>query len=282
MELPFIRAQRAKKGEKSNCMIGNEDRAESKRQSKLVERKRREEMLLKVPGETDRDRDSSEREESTEEMKDKSAQDPDFVASHRNYCRVSDYNTTDITHIAMAAARYGVSDNAAAAIANAALLDFGVISNDNKANVIYAKKISRAKSTLYKELQDQADQTGKYIRCIFFDGRKDQTLTYQRTHGESRLHPAVTREEHITVISEPGGQYVCSPLHTAGGRQQHLGRPADRQLFDGMDEGARSGSDAAVHRRRFNEREHGSAPESSPRWKKCSAVHSTGSFADST
>ena len=117
---------------------------------------------------------------------------------------------TNIKNVAMGSIRFGVSANATAAVANAALLDHGVISRNVTKNVIDGKKVQRAKDSLHKELQEKAaiKYTEDKIECIIFDEKKDWTLMYQEVEGSSQFYPTIQKEEHCSVISEPGGQYL--------------------------------------------------------------------------
>ena len=110
----------------------------------------------------------------------------------------------------MAAVRFGVSANAAAAIANATLLDYGIISNEDTTQIIDANKLQRAKNSMFDKLQEQDARKNQQddIPCILFDGRKDWTLMYQEIPGSSVNHPTIKKEEHSFVVSEPGGHYL--------------------------------------------------------------------------
>ena len=76
---------------------------------------------------------------SSPDHKGQSIPDDDFVTL--GVCR----NTTQIPTIALEAERYGVSNRAAAAIGTAALVDYGVVSADDKTNVIDRKKICKSR-----------------------------------------------------------------------------------------------------------------------------------------
>ena len=110
----------------------------------------------------------------------------------------------------MASIRFGLSANATAAVANATLLDYGVITEDNTDKVIDAMKVQRAKDSLHKELQEKAaiGYTKDNIECLLFDGKKDWTLVYQEVEGSDEAYPGVIKEEHYSVVKEPGGQYL--------------------------------------------------------------------------
>ena len=124
--------------------------------------------------------------------------------------RDSNRNMINIKNVAMASIRYGVSANATAAVANAALLDYGVIGKENTAKVIDANKVQRAKDSLQKELQEKAAigyREGD-IKCLLFDGKKDWTLVYQEVEGSNQVYPSTVKEEHYSVVAEPGGKYL--------------------------------------------------------------------------
>src|SRR6218665_2769277 len=67
-----------------------------------------------------------------------------------------------------------------------------------------------------KELQlngDQFDHSG--IEVIFFDGRKDQTLT-QVFGVDNKYHRKTLTEEHISIVAEPGSSYFSHTTPQSG------------------------------------------------------------------
>lgn len=44
------------------------------------------------------------------------------------------------------------------------------------------------------------------MKSLYFDGRKDATLTIEKKSGRS--HRKNIQEEHVPLISEPGGIYI--------------------------------------------------------------------------
>ena len=226
LELSFIKAQRKKVGEKSAAMIVNVDLKESKKQSEEAEKKQE-----KKEGQEAKDKRQAEKKKREEQeeidyvetVADFMREDPndncenqidkennsDWKVSNTRD-RIRTRNRRSIKNVAMASIRFGLSANATAAVANATLLDHGVISQDNITEVIDAKKVQRAKDSLHKELQEKAAikyQEDK-IECILFDGRKDWTLMYQEVEGSSQVYPTIQKEEHYSVVAEPGGQYL--------------------------------------------------------------------------
>ena len=192
----------------------NEDKKETDRQKKTSERKRKaadwEERMLRK--EKVRKDDVTEAPELMEDEEVTSEADSsDWTPSTKlGGCATatSSRNMTSIPIIATASCRYSLSANATAAVANATLLEYGVISKGDDVQVIDGMKVQRAKDALHIELQEKAasDASQGTISCIFFDGRKDWTLSY--TEKDGQRYPCFQKEEHISVVSEPGGHYL--------------------------------------------------------------------------
>ncbi|GBO24241.1 hypothetical protein AVEN_212735-1, partial [Araneus ventricosus] len=99
--------------------------------------------------------------------------------------------------------RFGISDRAGAAIVSAALQDVGIISESNVLNVVDRNKIRRGRTKARTTLLSQVikdydhDQFG-----LYFDGRKDRTLSMEDNRSK------VIIEEHISLVKEPGSEYI--------------------------------------------------------------------------
>ena len=83
----------------------------------------------------------------------------------------------DISNTALASMRHHTGLRETAEIATAALIDAGVITDNDTIVVIDHNKIKRAQEKLSKDLEKEFD---KKIRdggvfCMFFDGRLDDT-----------------------------------------------------------------------------------------------------------
>ena len=54
------------------------------------------------------------------------------------------------------------------------------------------------------------------IKGVYFDGRKDQTKVIEYDHLTKRYHKRCIKENHITLTSEPDGQYRhhFTPVHS--------------------------------------------------------------------
>jgi hypothetical protein len=85
------------------------------------------------------------------------------------------YNCMDIPTVATQSIRYGVGLRATAAVATAALIDAGLISQEDPQLVIDKNKVRRAQGKAIKTLSANFDVECTSIECIFFDGRIDQT-----------------------------------------------------------------------------------------------------------
>ncbi|GBO29750.1 hypothetical protein AVEN_73166-1 [Araneus ventricosus] len=99
--------------------------------------------------------------------------------------------------------RFGIFDRAGAAIVSAALQDVGITSESNILNVVDRNKIrcgrTKARTTLLSQVIKDSDheQFGLYL-----DGRKDRTLPMEDNRRK------VIIEEHISLVKEPGSEYI--------------------------------------------------------------------------
>src|SRR6218665_1890337 len=124
--------------------------------------------------------------------------------------------TKSLPSLAKACDQTGVSDRSAAVLATSVLHDLGLVSPVDRSKVIDRSKIRRERRKNRKELQqngDQFDHSG--IEGIFFDGRKDQTLT-QVLGVDNKYHRKTLTEEHISIVSEPGSLYFSHTTPQSG------------------------------------------------------------------
>lgn len=110
-----------------------------------------------------------------------------------------------LTTTSLLSDRFGVSDRATAAIATGVLHDLGMISDENMAKVIDRNKIRREKEKIRKAITEEDNQM-KEVNAIYFDGRKDKTIA-QENIG-SKMYRRTIKEEHVSMIGEPGGKYI--------------------------------------------------------------------------
>lgn len=114
------------------------------------------------------------------------------------------YNTMNIDPIAIVCDRYGISDPAGAAISSAALQSAGLVTEDDPQLVIDKNKLKRAREKVGNQLYLQRDDE---IVGLYFDGRKDRTMTMEVSE-DGVAHKRFKKEEHISVIGEPFGKYL--------------------------------------------------------------------------
>ena len=120
--------------------------------------------------------------------------------------------TIALPSLAKAWDRTGVSDRSAAVLATSVLHDLGLVSPIDRSKVIDRSKIRRERSKTREELL-QNDHT--CIEGVFFDGRKDSTLT-QVLGVDNKYHRKTLTEEHISIIAEPGSSYFSHTTPPSG------------------------------------------------------------------
>ena len=143
----------------------------------------------------------------TELVEKLSNQDDEYeVSSDSNLSESGDKrNMTQFPTVARECDRYGVSNAAGAAIATAALTDYGIITSDNYSAVIDRSKLRRQREKLRTSLTQGAVQSlaRKGPTCLYFDGRKDSTLCPASINTK-----CTTVEEHVTLIEEPHSLFI--------------------------------------------------------------------------
>ena len=122
---------------------------------------------------------------------------PNFKSSTNNYTKFT--NTAFVVH------RYGFPSTGSAALATAVLIDYKVITKEDKSQIIEKNKIEREKARVIKEIQSSSDELHN-LTGLYFDGRRDETL--QQTKVGQKFHRGTIIEDHYTLISEPGSQYI--------------------------------------------------------------------------
>ena len=99
----------------------------------------------------------------------------------------------------------GVSDRSAAVKATSILHDIGIVSPIKLTEVTDRNKIRRKRKKKRGKLQ-QDDKFCSFMKGLYFDGRKDKTVT--QVLGDDRKYlKQIISEEHITMIAEPNGTY---------------------------------------------------------------------------
>ena len=98
----------------------------------------------------------------------------------------SKYNTTDISPIVQVGIQYELGDEACAAVANAALVLYGIVTETDTSQLIDKSKVRRAKKTLfdkYRQLRD--DYAREHLTRIQMDGKKDTGLGTKNIGGKN-------------------------------------------------------------------------------------------------
>ena len=221
LDLSFIRAQRLKVGEKSAFKMGPVDKRETERQLGTLKRKEGEKMSDDKRDEKAKQADEEENlrnqevEQFMTEIPDEAATDNTNDREFRvkkvdDSLKQSLQNRNSFPTVAATSMRYGASNRLTAAIATAALVDAGLVTEEDSILVIDHHKVKREKQKLMNKLRLQADKKYKEedIYCILFEGRKNWTNMMQRDPETGKYYQYKEKQEHIVVTSEPGGEYL--------------------------------------------------------------------------
>ena len=225
LELAFVRAQRVKEGSAGSLHIGGSDIRESRRQMEALKNKEKEKTAKEKAA--DKRKNQSEEaarreQEACEFMNDGGdvlTQDRDRDEEFNlvpppeaatTVLPTRKYNTMEIPNTALASMRHHTGLRETAEIATAALIDAGVITEEDTNLVIDHNKVKRAQEKLTKELERNSDKTlsENGVSCILFDGRIDDTKIMLVCDDSDRQFPGLIKEEHYSVCQEPGGKYL--------------------------------------------------------------------------
>lgn len=110
--------------------------------------------------------------------------------------------------------RYGISDRATASLATAVLIDVGIVTKDDQSLVIDKNKVRRERMKFRKSLQRNVNQSNDTITSIYFDGRRDKTMT--KIKNNDKWYGDTTVEDHYVLVTEPGGYYLTHVTPTSG------------------------------------------------------------------
>ena len=226
-KMEFMSAQRSKVGEKSTMQIGRVDKVESKRQVTSLKRK-----YSKISSTATATAGCSREAEGSSSDSPNPASQSESEYSSGEGPRTR--NFLDVSKVAAAAIRYGISNRATSAVCTATLAaakDAGWISKAVNIQSVDRHKIDRAKSVIMKDAQKSSKEALQDVTCILFDGRKDDTKVV--TKGEDgRYHQRIVREEHYSMCSEPDGQYITH--FTIDSKERGRGQSAAQHLGQTM------------------------------------------------
>ena len=85
------------------------------------------------------------------------------------------------------------------------LEDFGIVTQDDPSNVIDQYKVRRERAASRVNVSDEGNADHD-IQTLYFDGRKDKT--FKLAKKRSRWYKTVIIEEHITIVTEPGSNFL--------------------------------------------------------------------------
>ena len=125
-------------------------------------------------------------------------------------------NRTRLPKTAEACDRYLIGDRAGAAIASAVLVDYGIVNNNDKTQVIGPRKLAAERHRYRVEaIKKEKDNLGE-INSLYFDGKKTPTRVLVRNPKTGRWSPKLVVEDHYVIIVEPGSQYLSHVTPISG------------------------------------------------------------------
>ena len=221
LDLPFVKDQRGKTGTKGQMQMGLPDAQETARQLKAMKRKEVEErrtaekeakrkraeedLRQRIEDQLEEDMEG----ESSEELSEMRV-DPTFSnerIERRIRLESHTQNRTPLPTVAESAIRYDVSLRATAVIVTSTLIDYKIITADNTSQIASHSKIEREIERCLAEMEKLRLEVEQSISCVFFDGRCDKTNVMLEDEA-GKKYPSVQMEEHISLTSEPGGEYL--------------------------------------------------------------------------
>lgn len=236
-ELVFMKDQRQKIGTKGMMQMSIVDQAEKLRQQKAAKRQRSENKnddhdREQAEGQVSSEQRASSTERGTDAMNDDSdwtdsgATGPSAAttattaapppppsaaataAAERTDQSQLKQNRQRLSHVAMEADRWSVSDRAAAAIATATLVDFGLVTQFDRTLIIDRHKIRRERENFRERERKESKEQWKNepVFGVYFDGKSDETMQAQGEGSSKRVTVAV--EDHVVLVSEPGSSYL--------------------------------------------------------------------------
>ena len=236
-DLEFIIAQREKVGSKGKLVIGATDSKETKRQIKLIEKKKKQleqenkrKQKLTVEAEqsefqkfeetcNDVENDEDAKDSLTEQNviepgetfnnveNDENAKDSsteqNVIEPERKRIK---YNTLKFRNLALASLRHGTGLREAAEIATCTLIDVDFVTKEDTTNVIDHNKLRRAQTEVMEKISEAKEEDLKKngLDNVLFDGRIDKTKVFFEAEGSDAQYPGVIKEEHYSVCDSKG------------------------------------------------------------------------------
>ena len=126
---------------------------------------------------------------------------------------VNERNYTDLTNLDVAAIRFEVSDAAAAAIATASLIDYGIVTQNKMSQIITEYKIFCEKTRVASSIDTKHRQEVLQLEVIGVDGKKDKNslvhMMKYKSNGDPVLYRTTQDEHRLTFICKSfSGNYL--------------------------------------------------------------------------
>ena len=112
-------------------------------------------------------------------------------------------NRRDWPNLVRMVERFQISDREGAAIANATLTEIGYLSKKSTKFIVCKNKLRRERQKYRKEIRQQEAEFFKLVDGLYFDGRKDSTLT-TLTADNGKEYQGCVLGEHCVVVGELG------------------------------------------------------------------------------
>ena len=126
-------------------------------------------------------------------------------------------NTHALPKTGAACDRWGISSKAAADLVNSFAIDMGMLTDSNKSTMTTDKaKIDRWRKAGRKKANTERKKAigSKDISGIYFDGKKDFTLTMVEKNGKP--YPRKVIEDHYVMLGEPENVYLGHEVPYSG------------------------------------------------------------------
>ena len=108
--------------------------------------------------------------------------------------------------MAKAAIRYEVSDAAAAALATAVLIDYGIVSKSKKSQIVTEYKVFCEKARVAKSIDTTHRQKVLEIKVIGVDSKKEKNslvhVMKYKSNGDPFFYRTTNDEHHLTFTCE--------------------------------------------------------------------------------
>lgn len=213
-EVRFLLSQRGNRDPHNLLVISQiVDKNASKEAKRKDERKHKtDKWLKKQPGKEPESVPSTSYQtgissSSGSDMIDTESSDTEFQPYPQVKTQPMQVNTTPLPTLAQVCDRYGLSNRAGAAAATATLIDFHIVSKEDKTAIIDHHKLARERRRHRQQVQqEEKSEWDENVSSIYFDGKRDATLSQHRVGN--KIYPTSVIEDHYVIIAEPGGHYL--------------------------------------------------------------------------